>query len=715
MGFFKKLLDNVSEEVKKKIDESLTDAKRNLNERLAEVSNNIDEGLGRAKSSQEKNRTNYERHKTSIQADAEVQKTERLAYCAKQEEDKTVAEVSTANADNAVFSDRIEALISAALQDGVLTDKERELLKRRVEKEGEDWDEVEMIIEARLAEMKPRKEATKADYNEPSEADMQKSTNINEPTSQSEVNTPPELPQNEVQDQDAIEDRGLIVYKNGKTDIFIEDCKVIFERSFLSNINVIKIVLPSKLKTIEKDAFSNCSYLQEVDFSKCTQLESIGKAAFMCCEKLETIIFPPELKTIEAQAFASCSSLKEIDFSKCNLLESIGQGAFGSCEKLGNIIFPPKLNTIEDGAFASCPSLQEIDMSQCTQLKSIGAQAFDMCSLQEIDMSKCTQLESIGYQSFNCCKKLERIIFPTNLKSIGDRAFEESNLIEVTIPDSVVHIGVWAFAKNEKLARATIGRSAKDYFKDKKGIFAFTPNLKELTFRSEVAEHTGARALTKVTFCDTVKELGKWAVSECEELEEVVLPDSITKIGYGAFVQCYNLSSIRLSDNITEIGVGALARTSVKEIVFPRELRKLEWLGGEQYKLRKLDFSKVTKLKTIPSGFIGEKTPKLKEIAFPIGVTKIGEDIGGENLSIIYLPPTIKEVEELHQVNIDIYCFSPAIEELGLMVDRARDIRLHVLPEFLTSYKQQCEAEGISEDILTIDAMPDEFRYYYDN
>lgn len=51
------------------------------------------------------------------------------------------------------FSARLETLITAALQDGVLTDKEREVLKRRAEADGEDWDEVEMIIEARLAEM----------------------------------------------------------------------------------------------------------------------------------------------------------------------------------------------------------------------------------------------------------------------------------------------------------------------------------------------------------------------------------------------------------------------------------------------------------------------------------------------------------------------------------------------------------------------------------
>ena len=61
-----------------------------------------------------------------------------------------------------LFSARLEALIAAVLQDGVLTDKEREILKRRVEKEGEDWDEVEMIIEARLAEMQSALPAAQA-------------------------------------------------------------------------------------------------------------------------------------------------------------------------------------------------------------------------------------------------------------------------------------------------------------------------------------------------------------------------------------------------------------------------------------------------------------------------------------------------------------------------------------------------------------------------
>ena len=53
-----------------------------------------------------------------------------------------------------LFSPRMEALINSALRDGVLTDQEKAVLKRRAEKEGEDWDEIEMIINSRL----PRQE-----------------------------------------------------------------------------------------------------------------------------------------------------------------------------------------------------------------------------------------------------------------------------------------------------------------------------------------------------------------------------------------------------------------------------------------------------------------------------------------------------------------------------------------------------------------------------
>lgn len=49
-----------------------------------------------------------------------------------------------------MYSEKLEEVISAALADGSLTEQKRKIIMRRAEREGEDADEVMMVVEARL-------------------------------------------------------------------------------------------------------------------------------------------------------------------------------------------------------------------------------------------------------------------------------------------------------------------------------------------------------------------------------------------------------------------------------------------------------------------------------------------------------------------------------------------------------------------------------------
>ena len=49
-----------------------------------------------------------------------------------------------------MYSEKLEEVISAALADGNLTDQKRNIIMRRAEKEGEDVEEVMMVVESRL-------------------------------------------------------------------------------------------------------------------------------------------------------------------------------------------------------------------------------------------------------------------------------------------------------------------------------------------------------------------------------------------------------------------------------------------------------------------------------------------------------------------------------------------------------------------------------------
>lgn len=61
-----------------------------------------------------------------------------------------------------MYNEKIEALISAALTDGVLTEKEKQVLFKRAQAEGIDLDEFEMVLDARLVELEKAEKAKAA-------------------------------------------------------------------------------------------------------------------------------------------------------------------------------------------------------------------------------------------------------------------------------------------------------------------------------------------------------------------------------------------------------------------------------------------------------------------------------------------------------------------------------------------------------------------------
>ena len=68
-----------------------------------------------------------------------------------------------------MYNEKIEALIKAALADGVLTEKEKQVLFKNAQAQGIDLDEFEMVLDARLVELqkeekeKAAKSAPKSD------------------------------------------------------------------------------------------------------------------------------------------------------------------------------------------------------------------------------------------------------------------------------------------------------------------------------------------------------------------------------------------------------------------------------------------------------------------------------------------------------------------------------------------------------------------------
>ena len=215
------------------------------------------------------------------------------------------------------FSSRLETLINSALQDGVLTDKEREIIN---------------IIAKAIG------------------TDNKGKTSSNEITNSN--------------------GEGEVIYLNGGKSTL----STIGEYEFINVVNIEKIILPSTIQEIGDSAFESCEELLEVDFSQCKGIKKIGEKAFYktkikeivipdsvetigsnlfeLCEDLKTIVMPASLKELKGTLGDCMEQLKKIDFSKVKNLNTIPKKFIGyGCPKLKELIIPYGETEIEDDAF----------------------------------------------------------------------------------------------------------------------------------------------------------------------------------------------------------------------------------------------------------------------------------------------------------------------------------------------------------------------------
>lgn len=146
--------------------------------------------------------------------------------------------------------------------------------------------------------------------------------------------------------------------------------------------------------------------------------------------------------------------------------------------------------------------------------------------------------------------------------SIGNEAFYDSKLTDITIPNSVTYIGPGAFWGCMSLTGITIPSSVEII-----GAYAFNEcsNLQSINIPYGIISISEAvfmdcSSLTSITISNSVKEIGDYAFRHCSSLTGISLPDNLTVIGVAAFYECKNLKNITIPANVESINGFAFAR-----------------------------------------------------------------------------------------------------------------------------------------------------------
>ena len=84
---------------------------------------------------------------------------------------------------------------------------------------------------------------------------------------------------------------------------------------------------------------------------------------------------------------------------------------------------------------------------------------YDCSLLEEVELSNSGNLKKIDDFAFSDCESLKKINIPEGVTDIGNRAFENTALTEITIPDSITNISYDIFQGCEKFDEYNMERT----------------------------------------------------------------------------------------------------------------------------------------------------------------------------------------------------------------------------------------------------------------
>eukprot|EP00039_Didymoeca_costata_P015530 m.267019 g.267019 ORF g.267019 m.267019 type:complete len:350 (-) comp16241_c0_seq2:1940-2989(-) len=215
--------------------------------------------------------------------------------------------------------------------------------------------------------------------------------------------------------------------------------------------------------------------------------------------------------------------------------------------KSGNVNIPGNMIVVPKGC--GCSADVKNTLVVPAHVRGFEDNAFDGCKFKHVIMEN--NITYLPAKMFFSLPKLETIILPPNLITIGNETFYFTSLTTIKLPESLREIGAGAFSTTT-LSNIVIPNLVTDI-----GVFAFAYTK-----------------MTMITLPKNLKVIPDYFLFSVGALETIILPDSITTINTRTLTRT-DLKSLVLPNSLTHLGVETLAFTNIASVTFPNSMKEI--------------------------------------------------------------------------------------------------------------------------------------------